>query len=62
MDQLLQWCMAEQAKLKRRIAELEADGGAGSAAEIKLTKKHLASLEVVLLRLRSGAPNGTDRH
>jgi hypothetical protein len=62
MDQLLQWCTAEQAKLKRRIAKLEADGGAGLAAEIKLTKKHLASLEGVLRRLRLGALNIIDRH
>jgi hypothetical protein len=55
MEQLLNWCVAEQQKLRQQITDIEAVGKPEAAAEIEVIRKHLANLDFVIWRLRDGA-------
>jgi hypothetical protein len=53
IERLLLWCVSEQAKLRRQIADLESHGKPEAVAEIEALKDHLANLDYVRKRLRS---------
>jgi hypothetical protein len=53
IERLLLWCVTEQNKLRRQIADLESDGKPDAVPEIEALKDHLANLDYVRKRLRS---------